>query len=378
MFPIDLTATQIQCFQKLRTQMELGLSLAELKRQCHLLAQEMSQEAMASHRVTLADVALYAAIIDAHQSGETVNFSRTLELLGLAEGHPFAVFLARYIRETMSMQPSALAFESTVPFDVWAASSYHKEYRAQTQASFRRFVKQLQAPRVGQVPTLCDIGPGTGAVLVELIELLFAQFSLAHLQVFLVEMSPEMLQASRRLLTQRFGDRVSCRSLTAKIQELTTEDLRKASGGGKWWFATGSASLHHMPYEKKREVFQNLAPLTDTLVVSDFYAHHDLPEKDSPELIFSVTNFYGYVMDDLWRTADASEEHRWLAIRDLFLTESLNILNKDRANRIDYHAEPELWDKLAREAGFEVLSGEFTTYDEQRPVSFTKVYRTRS
>lgn len=365
MFPITLPESAKKSYIDLAATIRSGASLETISSQCLSSSTSPDEQNNAF---------IYAAIIDANCNPlDAKHLERARELLSHAEGHPFAYFLARYLAEKGVFAPTASAFQSRVPYDVWVATAFYKEYRTHTLKAFQQFLAQTPPLKSDSILTICDIGPGNGILLGDILAELFAIYPLPELRVVLLEMSPQMLEATVQHLEERFGEKVKPVKILGRVQDC--QAMLKASAGPGYWFVMGSASLHHLPKEGKQEIFQTLARTTQHLVLTDFVANHDLPQLNSPELVYSVSNFYAYIIDDVWKTPTESESRKWQAIADFFLTEAIHMLTKERLERIDYHAPIELWNQVAAAAGYHPLETTYTSFDGERPISFTTVYK---
>lgn len=331
-------------------------------------------QAIALSENELAAPFLYAAILEAsYGPRDPQQIERALSLLTKAADHPFGQAMARFLKTYGAFEPITRAFQSRVPYDVWTQSRFYKTYRTGTLGAFQNFLEQ-SAPDMVAVPIICDIGPGNGVLLSDVVSNIFDGYKLPKLKVLLVEPFACMITASRDLLHKQFGDKIECVSLQDKIQDLSADKLLRAMGGASPWFVMASASLHHMPWEKKSNILKILAPLFPRLVLSEFEAPHDKPELFSPELVYSVTNSYGFYIEDVLTTCPDSEGRKWQCIDEFFMTEAIMMLTKDRLDRIDYHAPLAEWKDLAEHGGWRLQSEKITAWDGPRPITFTAVF----
>jgi hypothetical protein len=366
MFKINISEPTKRAFTAIAEKINANADIEEIIDLCQSIPEAQSE---------LRNAYIFAAVIDANRNPlRSEHLSRARKLLAQAEDHPFAHFLSRYLLEKGVFAPTASAFESTVPYDVWVATNFYRTYRTNTLGALQKFLKANPPPNDGVTPVICDIGPGNGILLNDILGELFRIYQMPCVKIVLVEMSQNMLEATVKQLTSRWGERLQCSTILGKIQDISAEKLQNETTKDGFWFIMGSASLHHLPRHLKREVLQSLATITPRLVVTDFVANHDLPEMNSPELIYSVSNFYGYILDDVWKTPSESASRKWQAICDFFLTEAIHMLTKPRLERIDYHASLELWHDVAHDAGFEPQDTTYTSFDGTRPITFTTVY----
>jgi hypothetical protein len=90
-----------------------------------------------------------------------------------------------------------------------------------------------------------------------------------------------------------------------------------------------------MPSEIKVPTMKIIANRSKYCLISEANYNHDLPEKDTPELMYSVTESYGLIIQDVLNST-ASQSDKKLCINNFLLTEAINILTKDRQDRVDY------------------------------------------
>ena len=318
---------------------------------------------------------IYAAILEANKKeiDQSGQIGKAISLLDHAEPHPFAAALSRFLRERGCFQTYTTAFQSPIPYDVWTVTGFYQRYRSATLNVVKKFLATHTPPEPNNV-SICEIGPGNGLLLADIISSIFSNHDIGYLNVVLIEKSNGMLEATRELLHKSFGSKVGCQTILAKVEDIKAEDMMKLCPAQKFWFVNGAASLHHMPADIKIKVFREFAKTSSHVLVSDFVAYHDLPERNSPELVYSAVNYYGYFIEDIWASTSQSEERRWLCICDLALTEAITVLSQPRMMRIDYHAPVEEWDKAAEGAGYTNQATEYTAWDESRAITFTATY----
>ena len=318
---------------------------------------------------------IYAAVLEAGRAPRCRRSARrALRLLAHAKDHPFAGALSRYLRERKCFVPSAVAFQSTEPYKSWTKTRFYNHYRHQTIEALAQFIRSNPPANTTARLTICDVGPGSGQLLSDLVDRIFQALPNCLLRILLIEKSPAMLQETSRVLSQRYGLRVQCVPICRKIEEMSDEELLRYRGPDDLWFVNGAASLHHMPAETKARVFSSLARLTPFVAVSDFEANNDLTECDSPELVYSVANFYGTIIADILSCENLSEDKRWQCVCDIFLTEAITMLSQPRSARIDYHAPAGEWRAMAKSAGFDEISSTITAREGSTPLAFTSVF----
>jgi len=158
-------------------------------------------------------------------------------------------------------------------------------------------------------------------------------------------------------------------TICCKIQDITKKQIETINAFKPIWFINAGLSVHHMPKELKIPMLKNLRQLSPNFVLTEVNWNHDLPEKDSPELFYSVAKSYGIFSESIL-SLPVSAERRKLCLYNFPVAEAINIIKQDREQRIDYHTTIEEWQRIGAEAGFKVGEAQANYIYDSQPFSF--------
>ena len=197
-----------------------------------------------------------------------------------------------------------------------------------------------------------------------------ALYPLESIHLILIEQSPEMLAAAQNYCQKSLPISVTFTPICCRIQEISTQQLETIQQQQPIWFINASLSLHHMPKEVKVPTMEMLTKFSTYCLISDTHYNHDPPDRDTPELVYSVSENYGFVIQDVLDSG-ASEIDKKLCINNFLLTEAINILKNDRADRGDYHTLIGEWQEIADRGQWTVIKTTPTVSLSERPFTFT-------
>jgi SAM-dependent methyltransferase len=320
-----------------------------------------------SHQVTDKQLPLtYAGILLA--SGQRIADS--IRVLKLCVDRTFSAVLADYLLENQAFAPAAKAFQETTPYDVWTQTDLYESQMAGTLNTIANFARRNPPPEANPCPTIIDIGCGNGILIVEIVKQLLTIYQLESIHIIAIEQSPEMLAATQKYCQESISIPVQFTPICGKIQEIAAHQWETIDRHHPIWFINASLSLHHLPREIKVPMMKILADRSTYCLISEAHYNHDLPEKDTPELVYSVTESYGFVIQDVLNS-QASATDKKLCIDNFLLTEAINILKNDREDRGDYHALISEWEELAAQGSWAVVETIPTVSLPERPFAFT-------
>lgn len=186
---------------------------------------------------------------------------------------------------------------------------------------------------------LLDIGCGDGSLTRHIIaSLLRRGLVLGISDIDLVEPSAPMLSCAASDLSVLYPD-MKINSHEVLIQEAFTHLSPETD------IAIASLSCHHMPYQDKEILFRQIGEKIRHLLIFEIDANHDLPEKDSPELLVSIYQSYGRLITML--LSHPSPPGAGERCADYFLmAEVISLLTEERGVRRDYHMLKEQWNVL--------------------------------
>jgi SAM-dependent methyltransferase len=320
-----------------------------------------------SHQVTDRQFPLtYAGILLASKA----RISDSIRVLKLCPARTFNAVLADYLEETQAFIPAAQVFHETAPYDVWTQTDLYKSQMAGTLDALAAFAQRTPPPPSNTYPTILDIGPGNGVLLVEIIKRLSLLYHLEGIHLILIEQSPKMLAAAQKYCQESLTFPLEFTPISCPIQKITPRQLARLEKPQQIWFINASLSLHHLSREMKIPTMKKLVNLSPHFLISEANYNHDCPQKDTPELIYSVTENYGLVMQDILKSS-ASKTQQKLCINNFLLTEAINILKNEREHRGDYHALIPEWQEIAKQGGWNVVKTTPTVSLPERIFTFT-------
>jgi hypothetical protein len=320
-----------------------------------------------SHQVTDRQFPLtYAGILLASKN----RISDSIRVLKLCPERTFSAVLADYLLETLAFTPAAKAFQETTPYDVWTQTDLYRSQMAGTLDAIAAFAQRTPPPSSNTYPTIIDIGPGNGVLLVEIVKRLLPLYHLEKIHLILIEQSPEMLAAAQKYCQESLSIPIKFTPVCCQIQKITDQQLSLLEKLQPNWFINASLSLHHIPREIKIPTLEMLTNLSNYCLISESNYNHDLPKKDAPELIYSVSENYGFVIQDILNFS-ASKTDKKLCINNFLLTEAINILKNEREHRGDYHALISEWQEIAEQGGWNVVKTTPIVSLPERTFTFT-------
>lgn len=232
----------------------------------------------------------YAGILLASKN----RISDSIKVLKLCPGRTFSNVLADYLLETQAFTPASKAFQETTPYDVWTQTDLYKSQMAGTLDAVAAFAQRTPPPSSSAYPTIIDIGPGNGALIVEIVKQLLPLYHLESIHLILIEQSPEMLAAAQKYCQESISIPIRFTPICCQIQKITAQQLAILEKHLPIWFINASLSLHHMPREIKVPTMKKLTNLSAYCLISEANYNHDRPEKDTPELLYSVADQGGW------------------------------------------------------------------------------------
>lgn len=282
--------------------------------------------------------------------------------------------LAEFLSQTGKFEASAVAFADSSPYDAFTKTEFYNSYTQAKLATIKDFARKY--PPADRQLNIIDIGTGNGVFIADTINELSNLFPLDKCKITIIEQSKGMNEAARAHLEKSLRLPVTINSIEARIENLSAEELKERVGS-KYWFIHAGLSLHHMPYADKVKSLGNLRGLAEHFLITENNANHDLPEKDTPEFVYSVYKNYSYYIGNVFSSSISDAEKR-SCNHDFLLAEAITMLKNEYKHRVDYHATVEQWTKYAQEAGYKVESITDTVKAYNRPMAFTMHLRSNS
>lgn len=277
-------------------------------------------------------------------------YGRTNDALSLYDSGkcpgPFIAELFRYIRETGSIRPKVTVFKTTEAYDAWIKTTLYKTGLEGALKTIEKFIS-LNLPK--EEVSIFDIGPGNGNMTAQIINKILGCSKIKKIKLVLLDKFPAMLELASKVCAENIKTELEIRTICKEAQDFKKEDLENFPT--PFWLTICSRSIHHMPAEQKQPLLKFLRSITENCIIIENDANHDLPEKDSPEIVYSLNKSYGFIFADV-NSSPITDREKKAAIDDFMLAEAIRILVEERKNRIDYHALSEEWAELSKKAGF--------------------------
>lgn len=281
---------------------------------------------------------LYAGILLARQE----RLTDAMTCLRLVPPHPFITLLIEYIEQYQAFSSSTPLFQDPAIYDVHNQTVFYRTYLPSTMGAVCDFVRTVPLPSAGMA-TIMDIGPGNGYLLAEILRTLTAQHGLKKLTCILIEPSRAMLERCIDHCRQQVTVPLECLGIQAAIERVPPQEWERIHAASPIWFINASGSLHHLPRDQKGPILRQLQCVAAPLLLSEFDAAIDVPERDSPQLVYSVANYMMPHFASVYEDERLSTVQRLALLRQYYLVEALHMLTKPRAERGDYQATADEW-----------------------------------
>lgn len=296
--------------------------------------------------------------------------------------NPFCRLLADQIELNEKLETAVDVFSEVGPFDAWKKTDIFSSYMDGVVNGIEKFLKKYTPPST--YPTILDIGTGTGILITRIARRLVEAHDLEGIRIILNDQSPSMLNSARKYCSSNLRMPHELVVLEGRIEDMTDEQLKQLRVHQPIWFSHASTSLHHMPEDQKIATMETLADLSDHLVIGDFEGNHDIPKPNSPELIYSIISFYGYLFRDILNSS-ATDAEKAATINQFLLAEAIIMLKSERKGgdkeslgRVDYHTSSEHWNNMANKAGYVRVGEEcLVRIPKGRQVSFVLHFQKR-
>lgn len=265
--------------------------------------------------------------------------------------HPFADEFFRYLKKNGTVEPKVTVFKTSLPYDAWVKTNLFKIELENTLKTIGAFFES-ECEDCESVSIL-DIGPGNGRMTAQLINHILRKRKIKRVNLVLLDKFPAMLEAAKNFCEETIRAEIKVETICCPAQSLDEDNITKLNSHAPFWTTICSRSIHHMPSNLKLDLLRKLKCLTKSLILVEMNSTHDLPEKDSPDLIYSIAKSYGFIFNDI-NNSPLTKEEKLAAIDDFLLAEALFMIGKERADRIDYHATIDEWSELSSKAGFKI------------------------
>lgn len=297
---------------------------------------------------------LYSSILLAKQ-GRVQDAKKILR--DLPAENAFASYFKRFLDNGGILNGQSRVFTDNRPYDAWTKTGFYKEYKRNSVNVARAFLADALKDKKGGEITVLDVGTGNGVFITDIVNSVASELDLTSVKLVLLDKFEAMVKSALEYCREHLTVPVDIDTICSSVEDLQSLEQSLLAKYGKFDFVNAAASLHHMPADTKVCVLSFLRAISQFALVTEFEANHDLPEADSAELVYSVTQHYKYYFQDVI-DADIEEQDKDLCIFDFLLAEALVILGSDREHRVDYHTTRAHWESLALKAGFNLMGGQ--------------------
>lgn len=289
----------------------------------------------------------YAGILLASQN----KISEAIQLFDCNKDDVFSSVVGNYLKKTGCFAPATVVFKSATPYNAWIKTNFYKTHHFGVLKNLEAFIKNNPLPLSERPITILDVGTGNGVLITDIVNQLSRLSDFSALHLVLLDPSSDMLRTAEEYCKKNIRVPLQITTLCCKAEEISDTQIETFCRLKPIWLTTFAFSIHHMPRELKIPMLEKINKLTSNCLLIEINWNHDRPEKDSPELAYSVAGSYGYMFNDILKSPLTAEEKE-LSINHFFLAEAINILKNDRMNRIDYHTTIDEWKKIATVAGY--------------------------
>lgn len=307
----------------------------------------------------------YSAVLLANQG----RIEDATKFFCLAGNQPFALTLGRYLAKEKVFHPATVAFADSKPYDAFCQTEFYRKHLDALLSIFETFAK-TNPPTAKENVTIADIGAGNGFLTTKMVNKLSQVIGLKSCHLIIVDQSEAMHDALEQYCRANCQIPLTFSHVVACIQDLTADDFKDVFGKEPVWFANIALSLHHMPATEKVNVLTKLKQYVPEVLITEGHANHDTTPKDSPEFVYSVYANYGYYIGEVL-DAKIPESDKVSCINDFLLAEAINMLSREYAERVDFHATQEQWQDYGRQAGYTVNQLIACVSLPDRPITFT-------
>ena len=311
----------------------------------------------------------YAACLLASQD----KVDDAMQLFALNKQDTFCSIMLDYLKDTGSFEPTATVFKSAAPYNTYVKTEFYQRHQLGTIRNIRHFAEKTPPPTPEQMVTIVDIGPGNGVLITKIVNEIAPIYNIKSVRLIIVDFSEDMLKMTTEYCKRNLNITSEIISICTRIQDISTAQIRLVQQNEPIWFINAALSVHHMPREIKIPMLKQMRELSPYFVLTEVNWNHDNPEKQSPELIYSVAKNYAIFSESILHLA-VSEAERKDCLYNFPIAEAINIIKQDRTHRIDYHTPIEEWKKIGREAGYSIIDTRSAYSIANKPFAFVMVF----
>ena len=261
------------------------------------------------------------------------------------EGFFFNVFLTSFLeRQNHQLKMPAVIFADPRPYVHFTTIPVIKEMRKRFMHCAGNSMDAFQKPF-----KIMDLGCGNGTLVVDLLKYWQEIEKITDIgEILLVDSSPGMIELASRTVRDAFPT-VNVRTVTSRIEHCANQLATHYD------VALSSLAYHHMPVATKKQCLHQLRPWFDHFILFEIDANNDTPELCSPELILSIYQSYGRLIDFVF-AHDAPVDVAYSCVDCFLMSEVVSFLTQPRGQRTDYHMLRSQWREV-----FETVPNETAT-----------------
>ena len=299
------------------------------------------------------------------------KIENSIRLYDFCQNNAFAQIVKKYLEEYGCLMPKVKVFKDNAPYTAWTKTNFAKNYIKNSGDVIANFYLNRFKQKQNEI-TILDIGTGNGVLITEIVNKIIEKTDVKYVNLILLDQSGNMLATAEKHCNSNINAELKITNICCKINEINEEQLSIIKSRLPVSFVNCALSIHHFPWEVKLQVLKLLKSLSPFCFISEVNWNHDIPEKYSPELIYSVSINMHYIFSNVMES-NITDNEKKLAIENFFLAESINIIRQDRDSRIDYHTKIREWVKLANTAGYKVNKIIPTIIHNNRIAIFTMI-----
>ncbi|OQX81433.1 MAG: hypothetical protein B6D64_02070 [Bacteroidetes bacterium 4484_276] len=284
-------------------------------------------------------------------SGDKVDGAMKMFSLNMQD--TFCSIMYGYLADVGVFEPAGKVFQSADAYDIYVQTNFYKNHQAGTLKNISKFAENIPPPRSDVPVTILDVGVGNGVLLAKIVNEIAPLYNIKVMRLIFIDPFEDMLKKAVGHCKQNINIKTEITTICCKVQDISESQINLIQQMKPIWFVNAALSVHHMPREAKVPMLKQLKWLSPNLLLTEVNWNHDLPEKGSPELIYSVANNYANFCKDILYLP-VTEKEKKLCLYHFPLAEAINIIKQERASRIDYHTPIEEWKKIGREAGYSI------------------------
>jgi len=283
-----------------------------------------------------------------------------------AEGFFFNTFLTSFLdRHDHQLKMPVVVFADPLPYVHFTTVPMVKEMRKRFVHCSGDSLETFQKPF-----KIVDLGCGNGTLLVDLLKHWQKIGKISDIaEILLVDSSPGMMELATRTVREAFPA-VNIKTIISRIEHCVNQVAMHYD------VALSSLAYHHMPMETKKQSFRQLRPQFDHFFLFEIDANNDTPEHCSPELILSVYQSFGRLIDLVF-AHDAPLEVACSCVDYFLMSEVVSFLTQPRRKRTDYHMLRSQWREVFETVPNETATclSETTCYSDPYVDLFSMHYR---